>query len=49
MGVYKRGNTWCIIYFHDGKCIRKAIGSKKKDAEAEYEYIRTDFQSRHFR
>ncbi len=27
-GLYQRGNTWRIRYFHNGKRIRKAIGTK---------------------
>ena len=34
MGVYKRGDTWGISYFHNGKRIRKVIGANKKKAEA---------------
>jgi integrase len=44
MGVYKRGDTWGISYFYNGKRIRKAIGSNKKKAEAELEAIRTDIR-----
>lgn len=29
MGVYKRGDTWGISYFHNGKRIRKNIGTSK--------------------
>ena len=29
MGVYKRGDTWGISYFHNGKRIRKTIGTDK--------------------
>jgi integrase len=41
--IYKRGDTWGISYFYNGKRIRKAIGTKKK-AEAELEAIRTDIR-----
>ncbi len=44
MGVYKRGDTWCISYFYNGKRIRKAIGTNKKKAEAELEATRTDIR-----
>lgn len=44
MGVYKRGETWCISYFRNGKRILKAIGSNKKKAEAELDAIRTDIR-----
>lgn len=27
-GLYQRGDTWCIRYVHNGKLIRKAIGTK---------------------
>src|SRR5689334_723285 len=33
MGLYKRGDTWCIQYFADGKRVREAIGPKKRQAE----------------
>jgi len=29
MGAYKRGDTWGISYFHNGKRIRKTIGTDK--------------------
>ena len=29
MGVYKRGDTWGISYFHNGKRIRKTVGGNK--------------------
>lgn len=29
MGVYKRGDTWGISYFHNGKRIRRTIGTNK--------------------
>ena len=44
MGVYKRGDTWGISYFHNGKRIRKTIGANKKKAEAELEAIRVDIR-----
>ena len=44
MGVYKRGDTWGISYFHNGKRIRKTIGTNKKKAEAELEAIRVDIR-----
>jgi hypothetical protein len=44
MGVYKRGDTWGISYFHNGKLIRKTIGTNKKKAEAELEAIRVDIR-----
>jgi len=44
MGVYKRGDTWCISYFLNGLRVRKAIGASKKKAEAELEAIRTDIR-----
>ena len=33
MGVYKRGDTWCISYFVNGKRKREAIGKVKRTAE----------------
>jgi integrase len=44
MGVYKRGDTWCISYFLNGQRVRKAIGANKKKAEAELEAIRVDIR-----
>ncbi len=49
MGVYKRGDTWCIVYFHNGKRVRKAIAPSKKKAEAEYEATRTDTRGGRFK
>ena len=34
MGVYKRGDTWCISYFRNGEHIREAMGKNKAAAEA---------------
>lgn len=49
MGVYKRGDTWCISYFHNGQRVRKAIGANKKKAEAELEAIRVDIRGGRYR
>jgi site-specific recombinase XerC len=45
MGVYKRGDTWCISYFLNGQRVRKAIGANKKKAEAELEATRVDIRN----
>lgn len=34
MGVYKRGDTWYISYFRNGKHVREAMGKNKDAAEA---------------
>jgi site-specific recombinase XerD len=34
MGVYKRGDTWYISYFRNGKHVREAMGKNKAAAEA---------------
>jgi integrase len=34
MGVYKRGDTWYISYFLNGKHVREAMGTNKGAAEA---------------
>jgi integrase len=34
MGVYKRGDTWCIDYYVGDKRHQEAVGPKKKEAEA---------------
>jgi hypothetical protein len=44
MGVYKRGDTWHISYFRNGKRIRKAIGPVKKTAEAVLSRIKLDIR-----
>src|SRR5215813_9806561 len=33
MGLYKRGTTWCVQYFADGRRIREAVGPSKRQAE----------------
>jgi hypothetical protein len=47
MGVYKRGDTWCISYFHNGKRVRKAIGTKG-DANKELTAIKAKIDNRTF-
>ena len=47
MGLYKRGDTWYIYYFHNGKRIRKAIGTKG-DASRELTAIRARIDNRTF-
>ena len=42
MGVYKRGDTWHISYFVNGKRVRKAIGTVKGTAEAVLARIKLD-------
>lgn len=34
MALYKRGDTWHISYFRNGKRIREAMGKNKAAAEA---------------
>lgn len=33
MGLYKRGSTWSVQYFVNGKRVREAIGPSKRQAE----------------
>lgn len=33
MGLYKRGENWCIQYFANGKRVREAVGPLKRQAE----------------
>ena len=33
MGVYRRGKTWCILYYHEGRRTREAVGLNKRAAE----------------
>jgi len=33
MGVYKRGDTWGISYFHNGKRIRRPSGPSSESGE----------------
>src|SRR5262249_43179876 len=33
MGLYKRGDTWAIQFFANGKRVREAIGPSKRQAE----------------
>jgi hypothetical protein len=49
MGVYKRGDTWGISYFRNGKRIRKAIGKNRKKAEAILENIKVDIRAGRYR
>ena len=44
-GLYQRGDTWGISYFHNGKHIRKAIGTKG-EARKELTAIRAKIDGR---
>ncbi len=33
MGLYKRGEIWCIRYSYGGKIVRRAVGPSKRQAE----------------
>ncbi len=44
-GLYQRGNSWGISYYHDGKHIRKMIGTKG-DARKELTAIRAKLDQR---
>lgn len=49
MAVYKRGGTYCIDYFFEGRRIREAVGPLKKEAEAKLGGILRDIrEGRHF-
>jgi hypothetical protein len=47
--VYRRNGTWCISYVVNGKDIRKAIGTVKKNAEATFENIKVDIRAGRYR
>ena len=49
MELYKRGATWYIGYYYNGKRIRKAIGPLKKEAQAALGKIKAEIrEGRHF-
>ena len=33
-GLFKRGRTWCIQYFHGGKRYREAVSESKTEAKS---------------
>lgn len=41
MRVFKRGENWCVDYFHQGRRKRKTIGPNRKEAEAVLAKIRS--------
>ncbi|GAB4371897.1 MAG: site-specific integrase [Deltaproteobacteria bacterium] len=49
MGLYKRGGVWHIQYFVNGKRVRKAMGTVKRNAEAALEGIRMDIRAGKYR
>lgn len=44
MGVYKVGDTWYYLLYHNGQRIRKAVGSQKSEANAALEAVKTDIR-----
>lgn len=48
MGVYRRGKTWCILYYHDGRRIREAVGPNKRAAEQALAARKTDLRRGRF-
>lgn len=41
MSVYKNGNKWYVDFYHEGRRIRKAVGSKR-DAENAMTAVKAD-------
>src|SRR5882724_6671953 len=44
MGLYKRGSTWSIQYFANGKRVREAVGPSKRQAELVLAKRKTDMR-----
>ena len=46
MGVYRRGKTWCILYYQEGRRIREAVGPSKRAAEQALAARKADYPTR---
>lgn len=49
MGVYKRGDTWCIRFKYRGKDIRKAVSTSKKEAQLALGKVKAQIAENKFR
>ena len=49
MALYKRGDTWYVGYYCNGKRVRKSIGPLKKEAQDALGKIKAEIrEGRHF-